>query len=197
MAKKKSKKSGAAPVEASAKKSKSKAITFVKKRRRVARRNPDDSVALMLTDLAGQAIPVVVTFAGTHVLTHVVGDRLLGGKSYAHHMKVLTALAAVVGVYFAGRTRPLEKYATGALVGTSLAAIATVLQAYVPQFAWLLGGTPTFRPVVQKPQMIAAPKATGDDDDEEEDRHAVEDLSDLGGIFSGAGAGSGWNLAEI
>lgn len=177
--------------------SKSKSITFVKKKKRsTPRRNPDgDSVALLVTDLAAQAIPVVVTFAGTHVLAHVVGDRLLAGKSWAKHVKVLTALSAIVGVYFAGRSKALEKYQTGAMIGATLATLQTVFQAYVPQIAWILGTSPSYVPMLAAPAQTTAPKAqaglgeVGDDEDESSD-----DLSDLQGIFAGGATGSGWTV---
>ena len=195
MAKKKSKKSGGTKAPSAKKKT---AITFVKKRKR-ARRNPDSgsSVAIMMVDLASQAVPVVVTFAGSHVLAHVVGDRLLGGRSWSKHLKVLTALTAVAGAYFAGRTKPLEKYQTGMVIGTTLAALQTILQAYLPQFSWILGGSPAFAfapPKLALPQQ-QKPRAPGDDEDEDYGDQPSDDLSDLQGIFGDAGSGSGWNAA--
>ena len=186
MAKKRKKKSGDDS-------SKSKSITFVKKRRSTPRRNPEGaSVALLITDLASQAVPVVISFAGTHVLAHVVGDRLLGGRSWSRHVKVATAALAIVGAYFAGHVKQLEKYQTGALVGSTLAALQTAFQAYIPQVSWILGGQPAaFAPMLAAPQpkTAAGPQASGDDDDDDD---ADDDLSDLQGIFTGAGAGSGW-----
>ena len=96
----------------------------------------DETVAIA-TDLV---LPGVAAYAGTRIagrIGHAIGRRK--SATAAKHMVPLSSLAmAISAIILAGKWDKLERYRTGIMVGSGIAAIQAILQAYVPMWAWVL-----------------------------------------------------------
>jgi len=96
-----------------------------------------DDVVSVSTELV---LPGVAAYAGTRIagrIGYAIGRRR--SAAMARHLVPLSSLAAAIAaIILAGKWEKLSAYKTGIMVGSGIAAVQSVLQAYVPQWAWVL-----------------------------------------------------------
>ncbi len=93
-----------------------------------------------LTEIAEFVLPGFAAFAGARFLTRIVATQVnrkrpTWGKHAGAATSVITALAAMYG---AGRVKQLAPYHTPVVVGTSIAALQSLIQLYFPKFGWMI-----------------------------------------------------------
>jgi hypothetical protein len=100
-----------------------------------ARSNPP-----ALQDLAEFVIPGFAGYAGTRLVSRVVhGVVLKKSPRFAKHASVASALIAAAGtLVLAHRWKKTEEHAAPLIVGASIAAVQTVVQAYIPKYGWIV-----------------------------------------------------------
>ncbi len=109
------------------------------------RRNPSGG----LGELAEFLVPGFGSFAASRFLSRVAAVQVGRRKpSWGKHVGALTSLLLVGGAYYgAPRVQKLSKYEMPLLVGSSIAAIQTLIQTYIPKLGWMLSDA--------SPQLLA------------------------------------------
>lgn len=93
-----------------------------------------------LKDLAEFVIPGFAGYAGTRLASRVVhGIVLKRFPRLAKHASVIsTGLSAAAAWFLVHRIQSVKQYHTPVVVGASIAALQTVVQAYAPKFGWMV-----------------------------------------------------------
>jgi hypothetical protein len=107
-----------------------------------ARKNSEAGLLSDLTDTSTNLIlPGIVAYTGTRVAGRVgyaLGKRR--SQRAARHLAPWTSVAvAMAAVIAAGKWDKLKNYEVGILVGASIGAIQSLLSAYIPSLAWIVG----------------------------------------------------------
>ena len=101
----------------------------------VAKTNPP-----LAQDLAEFIVPGFAGYAGTRMTSRVVHGMIL--KKYpklAKHASVLSTLGAATAAWLlVHRVEKIKQYHTPVVVGAGIAAIQTVVQAYLPKYGWMV-----------------------------------------------------------
>ncbi len=112
-------------------------------RPRKVRSNPPVSAATppsMFAGLTNLVAPGVASYAAGRLagrIAYKLGKRK--SVRFAKHAGALTPPIVAVGTLVAaGKIASLEPYRTGLIVGTTIAGIQSLVQAYIPQYGWIL-----------------------------------------------------------
>jgi hypothetical protein len=123
-----------------AKKKKGLAAFVAKKATEKKEAAPSKSNPPPLTDFAEFIVPGFAGYAGTRFTSRVAHQMLLKRwPKLAKHGSVLSTFGAATAAWLlVHRIKRLEKYHTPVVVGAGIAALQTVVQAYVPKYGWLV-----------------------------------------------------------
>jgi hypothetical protein len=190
---------------------KSQGGTVKPKRRRRARRNPDDAPAVALAgatsnppamqDLVEFILPGFAGYGATKMLARIVAVQLAkkypsAGKHVAAGSTVIAFLAAW---FLLHRIKKLEQYHTPVVVGSAIASLQTIVQTYLPKYGWMVSDAPQLNPAASKgaagvPLMAATAPETlypgGPeivDDDEDVGELDPNNMGSLGDAADGLG----------
>lgn len=166
-----------------AKKVKSAINTYRRARKAISKPKPNPPIG---EDLVEFIVPGFIAYAATRLgarIVHAVASKRFpnGGK----HLAVASSVGAAAGAWFAVHRIPsIEKYHTPAVVGASIAALQTTVQAYLPQFGWMMGdldSTAAAATVIEAPtgNGKALPEPTADESEAQ-----AEDIAGLIGAGS-------------
>ena len=142
------------------------------RRRRRARANPEARAnPPMLADLTHVLLPGFGAYGAVRVLQRIVFT-LVGKKwpKLAKHAHAATGVLAFGGIWGLGhRVKKLAPFHDAIVMGSGVAAVQGVAQAYLPKkYSWLLAdcSTDDLAPALPATQQTALPAATTDVDDE-------------------------------
>lgn len=117
-----------------------------------------------LTDFVEFIVPGFAGYAGTRFTSRAIHQMALKRwPKLAKHASVMSTFAAATGAWLlVHRIKKLEKYHTPVVVGAGIAALQTLVQAYVPKYGWLvsdhnMNALPPAQP--DAPQQVDAPEA--------------------------------------
>lgn len=109
-----------------------------------------------MQDLVEFVIPGFAGYAGTRVVSRVVKGVV--SKKYprlAKHAAVLSTIGAAAGAWLlVHRIERIKEYHTPVVVGSSIAALQTIVQAYLPKYGWLVSD----HGVDEKAAAVARPR---------------------------------------
>jgi hypothetical protein len=93
-----------------------------------------------MKDLAEFVVPGFAGYAGTRLASRIIhGVVLKKAPRLAKHASVLSTLASAAGAWFlVHRVARIKESHTPVVVGASIAAIQTVVQAYLPKYGWMV-----------------------------------------------------------
>jgi hypothetical protein len=121
-----------------------------------------------LTDLAEFIAPGFVGYAGTRFTSRAVHSVVIKRwPKLAKHASVLSTFGAAGLAYIlVHRVKKIEKYHTPVVVGAGIAAIQTLVQAYLPKYGWLvsdhnLNQLPPPQPIAPQPSS-SSPEPAAD-----------------------------------
>ena len=99
------------------------------------KRNPPLS-----TDVVAQIIPGFAAFAATRFVTRTAAIQIAKRwPKYAKHAGALASVGTFAAAWLgAHRVKTLEKYHDMIVIGSGIAAIQSLVQLYIPQFAWVV-----------------------------------------------------------
>jgi hypothetical protein len=112
-----------------------------------------------MQDLVEFVVPGFAGYAGTRMVSRIVhGVVIKKWPKLAKHASVLSTLATAGGAMVAvHRIDRIKQYHTPVVVGASIAAIQTVVQAYLPKYGWMVSD---HNLAAQTPEQAARPPAT-------------------------------------
>jgi hypothetical protein len=116
---------------------KTKKTKRAKRNREIVRAKDNPPIA---KDLMEFVLPGFAGYAGTRLVSRVVHGMVLKRfPKLAKHASVLSTAAAATGAWFlAHRVERIQEHSTPIVVGASIAAIQTVVQAYLPKYGWMV-----------------------------------------------------------
>lgn len=93
-----------------------------------------------LGELAEFVVPGFGAFALTRFFSRIAAVQVARKKpTWGKHVGALTSLLSVAAAYYgAPRVQKLGKYEMPLLVGSSIAALQTLIQTYIPKLGWML-----------------------------------------------------------
>jgi hypothetical protein len=111
-----------------------------------------------MQDLMEFVVPGFAGYAGTRLASRIIhGVVLKKAPKLAKHASVLSTLASAAGAWFlVPRVERIKEYHTPVVVGASIAAIQTVVQAYLPKYGWMVSD---HNLQAQTPEQAARPPA--------------------------------------
>ena len=148
--------SGATHLEITMAKKKSGLAAFRKNNRIVsAKENPPP-----LEDLKDFIVPGFVGYAATRFVSRVVHKIILNRlPRFARHASVLSTFASAGAAWLAvHRIDKIKEYHTPVVVGSSIAALQSVVQAYFPKYGWIVSDHEGVKPAATPALLTPAPE---------------------------------------